>query len=430
MTALSNEQELAMNLFKDGQNLFITGPGGTGKSYMIKKMVDYAEEMKKNIQVTAMTGCASILLECNAKTIHSWSGLGVANGTIYNNIDKVVKNKYKRKKWNKVDILIIDEVSMMSDTFLEMLDGIGRKIKKEEKPFGGIQVIFSGDFYQLPPISKEGEELKYCFESEMWNTIFHSTIELKKIFRQTDLNYIKMLNQIRVGKLSKKSYELLKSRLNIPLPKDFEPPILHSSRNQVIHINKMKIKKLEGEEKTFSMKTIDETKTGYNELDLYALKNNTLAEEKFITKKGAQVMCILNMESYGQPNIVNGSRGIIKDFTKEGYPIIEFYSGIQYTMKPHQWKSDIAEGLSIEQIPLIHAWAITIHKSQGLSIEHARMNIGSNIFECGQTYVALSRVKNIQGLFIDELDISKIKINKKVQNFYNQIINSPVLDNN
>ena len=178
------------------------------------------------------------------------------------------------------------------------------------------------------------------------------------------------------------------------------------------------------------MKTIDETKTGYNELDLYALKNNTLAEEKFITKKGAQVMCILNMESYGQPNIVNGSRGIIKDFTKEGYPIIEFYSGIQYTMKPHQWKSDIAEGLSIEQIPLIHAWAITIHKSQGLSIEHARMNIGSNIFECGQTYVALSRVKNIQGLFIDELDISKIKINKKVQNFYNQIINSPMLDNN
>ena len=126
---LSIEQQKVLDEFKSGKNIFITGPGGTGKSFIIKKIVEEAEKVNKNIQVTAMTGCAAILLECNAKTIHSWSGLGIANGTMYNNIDKVVKNKYKKKKWNKVDVLIIDEVSMMSDTFLETLHEVGKNVK-------------------------------------------------------------------------------------------------------------------------------------------------------------------------------------------------------------------------------------------------------------------------------------------------------------
>lgn len=424
---LSIEQQKVLDEFKSGKNIFITGPGGTGKSFIIKKIVEEAEKVNKNIQVTAMTGCAAILLECNAKTIHSWSGLGIANGTMYNNIDKVVKNKYKKKKWNKVDVLIIDEVSMMSDTFLETLHEVGKNVKKSEKPFGGIQVIFSGDFYQLPPISRDSEYIKYCFESEIWDEVMDTTIELKKIFRQTDLDYIKMLNQIRVGKLSKKSLNLLESRVNLKLPENIEPTILHSSRLKVEHINKMKINKLDEEERIFKMKVINDTKGGYKDFDISTLKNNTLAEDEFKTKKGAQVMCIMNMESSGHPGIVNGSRGFIKDFTKDGLPVVQFHSGIVHVMKPQIWKSDTCEGLSIEQLPLIHAWAITIHKSQGLSIDQARMNIGSNIFECGQTYVALSRVKNLNGLFIDELDISKIKINKKVQEFYNKIKhNTPI----
>ena len=301
---LSIEQQKVLDEFKSGKNIFITGPGGTGKSFIIKKIVEEAEKVNKNIQVTAMTGCAAILLECNAKTIHSWSGLGIANGTMYNNIDKVVKNKYKKKKWNKVDVLIIDEVSMMSDTFLETLHEVGKNVKKSEKPFGGIQVIFSGDFYQLPPISRDSEYIKYCFESEIWDEVMDTTIELKKIFRQTDLDYIKMLNQIRVGKLSKKSLNLLESRVNLKLPENIEPTILHSSRLKVEHINKMKINKLDEEERIFKMKVINDTKGGYKDFDISTLKNNTLAEDEFKTKKGAQVMCIMNMKSLGNPGII------------------------------------------------------------------------------------------------------------------------------
>lgn len=174
----SEEQIRAFNKYIQRQNIFITGPGGTGKSALIKYIQKDAYKKCFDIQVCALTGCAAVLLECKAKTVHSWSGIGLGNGTIEQNVTKIMKNKFAKATWKETDILIVDEVSMMSKKLFEMLDAIGKAVRKSTKPFGGIQLIFSGDFYQLPPVGNKDEPdtMKFCFESPLWNQIFTSAL--------------------------------------------------------------------------------------------------------------------------------------------------------------------------------------------------------------------------------------------------------------
>ena len=214
---LSDEQALALEHFKKGENLFLTGPGGSGKTELIKQMVKQSNENGKKVQVCALTGCAAVLLSCKAKTVHSFAGIGLASGTVDDVVRKVASNRYKLKNWKGVDVLIIDEVSMMSVKLFEILDYIARRSKKKmTTPFGGIQVIFSGDFYQLPPVGTFGEEntSAFCFESPNWEMTFPTTIILKTIFRQTDEAYRSILNQLRVGKLYKSALDKLEEQVN------------------------------------------------------------------------------------------------------------------------------------------------------------------------------------------------------------------------
>ena len=226
---LSDEQEQALTAFNNGSNLLLTGPGGSGKTALIKKMVETSKANGKNIQVCALTGCAAVLLNCQAKTVHSWAGIGLANGPADLVIKRIVGNKKKTHNWKKVDILIIDEVSMMSQKIFEILDGIARGVRKQNShlPFGGIQLVFSGDFYQLPPVSSSANNTSlsiggggygyeyddsaasaFCFESPIWESTIDTVVQLKKIFRQTDDVYTNILNRIRVGKLSKSSFDI------------------------------------------------------------------------------------------------------------------------------------------------------------------------------------------------------------------------------
>ena len=211
---LSPEQKYALEKFKRGENLFITGAGGTGKTTLIKHFIEYAESVKKSIQVCALTGCAAVLLNCNARTIHSWSGIRLARGPKEKIIESVFKNKRQSRNWKKVKILIVDEVSMMSRKIFEVLDEIGKVIRHSSLPFGGIQVVFTGDFFQLPPVGTLGEPEteEFCFESAEWLRTFKSEnhIELETIFRQTDKPYIEILSEIRRGQLSEKNIEVLK----------------------------------------------------------------------------------------------------------------------------------------------------------------------------------------------------------------------------
>ena len=437
---LSTEQQQALDLFKDGKNIFLTGPGGSGKSLLIKKFVENANLQNKEVQVCAMTGCAAVLLGCiGSKTIHSWSGIGIASGPFGSVVERVTSNKHRQNPWKKTDILIIDEVSMMSKKIFEILDTIGKKTRKiDDKPFGGIQIVFSGDFYQLPPVGthEEPETSAFCFESERWKDTFNNTIILKTIFRQTDINYTKILNNIRQGIITKKSFKRLQERVDVKIPDDLiiKPTILQPCRRDADIINKRHLDLLEGEPIIYTLTEtnnvpITDKDVGYSsriapeyrDMELKQLRNNIRADVKLILKKGTQVMCVANLDMEGPYPIVNGSQGIVIDFQND-LPLVQFNDGQKRIIGEHTWPSENIPGMGVKQIPLIYAWAITIHKSQGVTLDCAQIDVGSQIFECGQTYVALSRVKDLNGLYLTGFNPEKIKISRKVQNFYKSLI--------
>ena len=227
---LQDEQKLIFDKYVAGDNIFITGPGGTGKTHLIKSIVAHAKENSKSYKVCALTGCAAILLMCGATTLHAFAGIGLATGSINQVVDRVISNRYKKANWQKLNILIVDEVSMLSLKLFMILDLIGRRAKKNrDVPFGGIQVIFSGDFYQLPPVGdeQEPETVQFCFETPLWNETFklQNQIQMTTMFRQTDPKYIKILNGLRVGKITNTTISTLKGRVK-KYENDIRPTIL------------------------------------------------------------------------------------------------------------------------------------------------------------------------------------------------------------
>jgi ATP-dependent DNA helicase PIF1 len=439
---LSREQQIAFDKYVQGNNIFITGPGGSGKSEIIRMIYKHAYSRFKDIQVTALTGCASILLNCKAKTLHSWAGIGLGNGTVEQLITKIKKNKFQRAVWQETDILVVDEVSMLSLKLFNMLNDIGKVIRGNQKPFGGIQLIFSGDFYQLPPVGDqlEPDTQRFCFESDDWNSVFHRDcqIELKKIFRQTDEIYSTILNQIREGRIKRRSNDLLLEYVGREIdPKLIsEPTKLYPTKNKVEQINIYKMSALHSEEKEYKLKYLKdvemtkgekEIRRQYTERDIQIeldfLAGNLMCEKDMKVKIGAQVMCIINIKSEsGDILICNGSQGIIKEFCEvTGCPKVKYNNGIEMVMTRHVWVSDKIPGIGVSQVPLILSWALTIHKSQGATLDAAEIDVGSGIFECGQTYVALSRVKSLNGLYLTSFDAKRIRIHKKVKEYYESL---------
>ena len=435
---LSLEQEQAMTAFQEGRNMFMTGPGGTGKTALIRKMVDHCKSTGKKVQVCALTGCAAVLLNCQAKTVHSWAGIGLANGPNDLIVKRVATNKYKAANWKKNNVLIIDEVSMMSQKIFEILDSIGKQVRKDPRPFGGLQIVFSGDFYQLPPVDdKQNEDPSasaFCFESPLWSSTFPHVVQLKKIFRQTDDLYTGILNQIRVGKLFKSALDTLTPHIGKVLPDTFVPTILLPRRRDAELINAAELEKLPSEKKVYSLTKAEmlpekaqaqvqapPINAEQREMEYNFLMNNIMADKEIVLKKGTQVMCIANIDMESAEPIVNGSQGIVIDFVGN-LPLVQFNSGARRTVGYHTWNSETVPSIGVKQIPLIYAWAITIHKAQGVSLDMAQIDAGSNIFECGQTYVALSRIKSLQGLYLTAFNPQKIKVNKKVQEYYKTLI--------
>ena len=438
---LSIEQQLAFDKYVQGHNIFITGPGGSGKSALIKKIYDHAFKHFRNIHVTALTGCAAVLLNCKAKTLHSWAGIGLGNGTIEQLVTKIKKNKFSKALWKGTNILIVDEVSMLSLKLFTLLNEIGKAVRGNLKPFGGIQIIFSGDFFQLPPVGdkEEIDTQRFCFESDEWSAIFNRDcqIQLIKIFRQTDETYSTILNQIREGKIKRKSNDLLLQYVGRPFSANLvaEPTKLYPTRSKVENINNTKMAALQGEEREYNikyLKDLEMTKADrikrheFNEKDIQIelnfLSNNLICDKEMKLKIGSQVMCIVNIQSDTGIEVCNGSQGIITAFCElTGCPRIKFNNGIERVMNHHVWASDKIPGIGVSQVPIILAWALTIHKSQGATMDAAEIDVGSGIFECGQTYVALSRVKSLDGLYLTSFDAEKIKINKKVKDFYEEL---------
>ena len=248
----NSEQQIAFNKYVAGENVFITGPGGSGKSYFIQQVYKHACDNNKRIQITAMTGCAAILLESCAKTLHSWANIGLASGDPDQIAAKISKSILKRANWTNTEILIIDEVSMMSQKIFELLNTIGKKTRRNQNHFGNIQVIFCGDFYQLPPVGNNDDitTSNFCFESPLWDEIFPQSnqIEFNFIFRQDDEQFKKILNEIRHGKLFKSSLQILNTCINKKLPENnlIKPTILYPTKKMVDHLNQAEMEKFNG----------------------------------------------------------------------------------------------------------------------------------------------------------------------------------------
>ena len=454
---MSPEQKDAFAKYISGQNVFITGPGGTGKSALIREIYNYGQQHGHNIQVCALTGCAAVMLNCKAKTIHSWAGIGLANGDVERIIDKVDKNFFKKKEWRKTRTLIIDEVSMMSKRLFDILNIVGKTVRNcHSRPFGGIQVIFCGDFYQLPPVgvnTEDPDNSRFCFESESWFTAFpkENHIQLKQIFRQSDPVYCRVLNQVREGRITRRTDEILRSRVGVVLPDVSEdgtpqtkPTLLYSTRSRVDEINRLemeKLKILDPNSPTYSyqLKSVTDLPLSDKErqfrasqsherisMEIFSLKNSILCDDVVHLRVGAQVMCVINMEeavTTAATPICNGSQGIIIRMTETvpELPVVRFNNGLEMAINYHTWVSDNIPGIGVSQIPLILSWAITIHKSQGATLDRCIIDIGDGVFEAGQSYVALSRIKSLAGVSISSYDVSKILVKKRVKEFYARI---------
>ena len=436
---LSLEQEKSLDLFMKGENIFLTGPGGSGKSFLIKKMIEMTREKKKIVSVCALTGCAALLLDCNATTIHSWSGINYVSPVQTDDaiIRRVSSKKYIKKGWKEVDVLIVDEISMLSGRLFCLLNMIGKLIRKSKSPFGGIQVVFIGDFFQLPPIG-DAEEGQFCFESDEWINVFplENHIVLKTIFRQNDSQYVDILQEVRYGKLSKKSIDILNEYVG--RDKDMSTVItkIFPIRKRVAYINKEMFEKLKTPivkcEMTIhtDILTVKETVIPDSVLQKCAMLTKLEIEneienliklhslEAIELKVGAFVMCTKNVCL--DKKICNGSQGVVTNFI-DGRPQVTFSNGLVMTMNHEIYQSENYPTIAIGQFPLCLAWAITIHKIQGTTLERAQIDVGETIFEYGQTYVALSRVKSLDGLYLINFNPSKIRANPKVIEFYTML---------
>lgn len=383
-------QSTALNILKTGANVFITGSAGTGKTYLLHQYIFYLKSRKIIPTIVAPTGIAASHLQ--GQTIHSFFALGIRENIDDEYIDALLDKKYLQTRFAKLKVLIIDEISMVSPEMFDAMDKILKAFKKSSAPFGGVQTILSGDFFQLPPISKYPKEKRFAWQAPSWRALELKTCYLQEKFRQDDNVLIDILDEIRSAKVSSHTYDILNSRDHKELAIDFAPTKLYTHNLDVDRINSEELQKINNPSHSF--KYIPEGSAK----NVEKIFKSSLVLEEISLKKDAVVMFIKNNHELGY---VNGTTGVVIGFDKETkYPIIKTVSGAIIHTPLEDWSMENDKGnavAKVSQLPLKLAWAITIHKSQGMTLDAAEIDL-SKTFEVGQGYVALSRIKNIEGL--------------------------------
>ena len=383
------DQELALAILLSGRSALLTGAAGTGKTYLLNTFIAQARKRGKKVSVTATTGLAATHLGGN--TIHSWSGIGVSDHLPNNFFERL--SKTRRDVISKTDVLIIDEISMLHDFRLDMIDKVLRTVRENDQPFGGIQLVMSGDFFQLPPVNRPNEQGGgFVVYSDAWQELQPAVLYLERQYRQNDDRLLEILTALRTGDVRRRHVEALLARTKIE-PPDGDITELHTVNVDVDDINIQKLAELPGEERSYQ-----QTTTG-SKIYVENLQRSVLAPENLVIKLGALVMAVKNSP---QKLYANGSIGTVVDFEPlTEYPVVEFRDGRRVTMVPDVWELRDGERkrASISQVPLRLAWAITVHKSQGMTLDAAKIDLRKAFVE-GMGYVALSRVRDLDNLYL------------------------------
>lgn len=441
----TNGQQSAISAIKKGRNVMITGPGGTGKTTIINHLFtikDVLMDPVRYLGVTAMTGAAAVLI--GGTTLHSYLGIGLGKDSEDDLVKKINRREKLKSRWCDTNILVVDEVSMLPADLFDKLNRIAKRVRKRSEPFGGMQLVFGGDFLQLPCIKGD-----FCFESKAWKECGFKIFHLTKIMRQADKQFQECLNRARFGEMTEEDFEYVTqggptSDLRSPAGKarkekiatmEIKPTRILCENVDVDEINQTKLEQLPAEEIHKYKYKIEYNLDNYeSRVHQFMFKDITKlcnAQPKLCLSVGAQVMLLVNKDV--KQGLVNGSRGVVTRFIEyktlnskgeekiQYRPVVKF-SNDEIVIDRHGYEVKDGKYLiaTIVQIPLKLAYAITVHKSQGMTLDSAIIDL-KGVFEYGQAYVALSRVKDINNLFIKNVTKSTFKAHPKALDFYRQL---------
>jgi ATP-dependent exoDNAse (exonuclease V) alpha subunit len=403
-------QAEALKIMASGANVFLTGAPGAGKTFILNKFIEDAEKRRLRLAITASTGIAASHI--NGVTIHSWSGLGLSEQITPAELEKMKYNDRILTRISRAQILVIDEVSMLHGKRLNMVNAVCKALRKNDRAFGGLQVILVGDLFQLPPVTPGNVEIDFVHRSQAWAEINPRICYVTEQHRQeTSDGLLELLIAMRRGNILNRHYELLQGRKIKP---SGDVTRLFTHNVDVDTLNQAELNKIKGETKTFLM-----TSSG-NPYKITTLKKNVLAPEKLELKVGAEVMFVANDFEAGY---VNGTRGKIVRFSEAGNPVVILPDGEELGITPHTWSTKDENGrveAEVEQVPLRLAWAITVHKSQGMSLDAAEVDL-TKAFTPGMGYVALSRVRSLEGLYLTGFNDKSLQMHEEIYTFDNYL---------
>lgn len=397
-------QEEALHILKLGHNAYITGSAGSGKTFLLNEYIRHLKSHGVAVGITASTGIAATHM--NGMTIHSWSGVGIAEELRGKDMRKLAERTPLMKRLAKAKVLVIDEVSMLHPYYLDLVEKVCRMAKGNDMSFGGMQVILCGDFFQLPPVGQRKDEVAFINESKAWQEMELKICYLHEQFRQEVGELFSVLKDIRANTVSEDTLEPLRERYRREIESVVTPTKLYTHNRKVDAINEKQLAGLPGEPKCFTMFTHGREKL------CESLKKSCLAPEELFLKKDATVMFVKNNFDEGY---VNGTLGIVVEFADDGMPVVELTSGKRITVYQEGWRIEEDDKIKAEitQLPLRLAWAITIHKSQGMTLDAAEIDLSSSFVE-GMGYVALSRVRSLEGLKLMGLNATALRVHPKV----------------
>ncbi|XP_015666789.1 ATP-dependent DNA helicase PIF1 [Protobothrops mucrosquamatus] len=408
---LSQEQSRVLSAVLSGKNVFFTGSAGTGKSYLLKKIV--ASFPPNGTYVTASTGVAAC--QIGGITLHAFAGIGSGKAPLHQCLE-LAQRPGVRQQWLNCRCLIIDEISMVEGEFFDKLEAVARDVRKCEDPFGGIHLIICGDFLQLPPVAKDHRQPKFCFQAKSWRKCIHLNMELTEVRRQADKEFISLLNAVRLGRCTEEVNRLLTQTIMQKVERDgILATRLCTHKDDVEFTNTMQLQQLSGQLRSF--KAVDSDPMLAKTLDAQCPVKSIIE-----LKEGAQVMLTKNLDV--SQGLVNGARGVVIGFETEGkgLPKVRFLCGVTNVIGLERlvFKGPGGTYLTRQQIPLKLAWAISIHKSQGMTLDCAEVSL-SRVFESGQAYVALSRARSLASLRVLDFEAKVVRANPCVLRFYKEL---------